>query len=398
MLRRYACSTLVTAARSRRLSAVEKRNRSSTRPGRYDADVFVALRKLWHHPHPQKCSIIRFCIVYPPLMVAAVLFHLWFIGDPLVVTLLRVATQLGPQIGIAVGFALIAAGRMRRVGTEQFCAACGYQVAPVGPVSRRCSECGADWTTPNAWTSGRPVRRPELVRLGFVVCVISLLPMGVTIFLRSDAAFYRLTPTDSLIDHISSRAEYIRPEAFDAVFGRSLSPLEESRLATTLLDRRRQRGHLFLRGKDWLLAYLLSGRASEDIKHRYFAETFPLKLVLNVGASVPVVTARLEGETRPFYGGACISLMLDRLYVDGTEVVESRSSPLCEHDRTGGTLRFTPPRPGKYRVRLRALALAHPPPAAAPPIVRGPIGNAIFPARVLLSRDLWFEGDVVVPP
>lgn len=95
----------------------------------------------------------------------------------------------------------------RRVGRTLHCAACEYQIAPIGPRPGNCPECGKDLSQPEAVAKGRQIGSPwgaVLPMLFFLVIV--LLPL-LQLSSRWQLSPSKLVPTSTYISNITARPD-----------------------------------------------------------------------------------------------------------------------------------------------------------------------------------------------
>lgn len=353
------------------------------------------IARLWNHPRKHIQTIVRLGTVCPLLFGLYILLYLHWFAEPLTVALVRIFHNFGIPVGIAIGFALINAGRPRREGDEKHCVRCDYQAPPTGERPRRCPECFMDWSVSDGLVRGRRVVHPKLIWAGLLVCAFSLALFAKLLSYRTLGC--ELASTDSLIQCVARAPTYIDPSVFVVVFARSMSAEQERRLAVAVLDARlRGVSVTFPKTPDWLTCYTRSGRAPDVICRRYFEEAFPMKLAVDRITAGRESEGSVDGEPRKFWSGDCLSLLVDRVYVDGEEFRAARMSPLVESGFVHTRFKLPAMTAGTHSLRLSAIAVAHAPPATARPIQRNASGEPIIPPWALSWRQLNFERTVTV--
>ncbi len=174
-----------------------------------------------------------------------------------------------------LGFALIGYG-CRRVGGERFCRKCEYEMSPeieAEPGLDRCPECGSMWKAMFGTVRGKRVIRKGWIAAG--VC-IPLLLMAWPLISISRPGLRRaplwVMPMSSLMAETTSRNSITAEDAVTVLQARGLTPAQEVRLATMLLDKQKSKGHISAGPRDWLTTMQSSGKLSPELSRRFLEE------------------------------------------------------------------------------------------------------------------------------
>lgn len=182
--------------------------------------------------------------------------------------------ESAPFMLAAAGLLTITLALVHRSGTDRHCVKCGYQVAPIGPNSERCPECGAMWMQPGGTRVGRfsPKRHMIVIGLACLFPAVSILTLHYVL----NVPFVRIAPSWLLIRYIETAplAKNVAAE-WQELTARTLSPADHDALVTSLLNRRRKsQFSLGQAESNWLRAAVLGTGTSPKTLDRYYSEMF----------------------------------------------------------------------------------------------------------------------------
>ncbi len=164
-------------------------------------------------------------------------------------------------------------GWWRRPEPGLFCAKCGYQVAPSGPPSANCPECGSDWGRPGGTRDFRLVRRPGLLVFGLVVMVAyGALGHRLQPILRSQIT--RFSPSYLLVRHIERDGSSLTPDAWAELQQRTMSVEHTGRLYRALLKELESGSSLASPVATWLEDAIADGMGTPQERAAYFTAQF----------------------------------------------------------------------------------------------------------------------------
>ena len=222
----------------------------------------------WH-----RCAAPMAMLPFIALLYAAYLYIEDGVLEPRRLSVFLFATTM------LVGFALIAAGRPRRMGDSFHCDVCDYERRTDSPV---CSECGYDWLAPHGVVQGeRQVQWPA-VWAGLLIMLAP--PLSQTLLRYTSLDVQRLIlsalPTRILIDAATTGSPYGADEEFKILVSRSLSAEQEARLARRLLDQHLEYKRRSGPAAAWLEPNVLSATLPSDICERFFTEMAEIRLIV----------------------------------------------------------------------------------------------------------------------
>jgi hypothetical protein len=310
-----------------------------------------------------------------------------------VVTGLTYALQL-------LGIVLITSGWFKRNDSSIRCAACDYARPPIDPVPRRCSECGADWTAPDAFRTGTAAPHWPRILLGVLLIVGS---GAVRLAGVHSGLPPRLLPTGSLIREIIDAPRGFTLDEWAELRNRTLSQEQRLRLASGLLDRRERTGYLSNDDEQWLDTVLQQRLLTREIVNRLFAELIEFWIIApsqtTSGSEVTLAIGSRAAHSRtwapqvwmagftvgenPTLLGAQDKLVVASLL--GRERYFHQTHP----DRRPGLspeVTITTGPPGPLRVRAHLVLIALPQAISEVLIERDTSGHVVRPPEAL-----WFE-------
>ncbi len=204
-----------------------------------------------------------------------VILSMYLRGGTVLVTILQALPLILPATLIAGGFRFLASG-MRRTGDSRHCARCDYQQAPGGAPSPRCPECGTVWGNRSGIVIGRrPPDSKRRIRGGVALVAVGMLSGALPLLpgVMGRGWGMNLFPTHTLIEQVI-RARLSDSDEWVELNRRTLSPTQEQRLATGLLDKRLVEGRLSSDAGAWFAKALAAGRVPQALRERYYREQF----------------------------------------------------------------------------------------------------------------------------
>lgn len=235
--------------------------------------------------------------------------------------------DFAPMGVLVASFLLLASCKPRR-GNDRFCPQCGYEFnyANLDAAPERCPECNA------AWLKRLVVGRRELdrTRLSLGLCLL-LIWGGITSLSFIPAArkaVYAAVPSQLLIGRATAYKPGFRDETILRVLeSRTLTPEQINRLASGLLDLRRDHDSLTKTEDDYFTWRISAGTLSSDLVTRYFEERAAPFLMVHdaTGAGLGESTAfllRTKDNLTPF-------TTLEAYYwIESVEALDAQGSPL----------------------------------------------------------------------
>lgn len=327
--------------------------------------------------------------------------------------------QVLPTFVMMFGFFLLGDGFRQRVGTEEYCAKCGYQRTRGGQVATdaaRCPECGHAW-----WGWQGTVIGQRSISWTRIAIAATCAVLWITLLLGQFHGLntFRLVPTFGLIEAAANHRGFDN-QVWDAVAKRTISPGQERELVESLLTRRKVR-RLSPGAARWIEGRIAAGAVPPDQLQRYFAEMATPRLILAHGTTpklgerfdVQVILdndSNIFGAHQPFLHVRAITASRDAAALNlpsptwlyPHQVSEEFAKALA--DRIAGPASTTPPpaitiRPtteGTITIAAEVYLIIWPGPNA-PTLTTDPSGQVIVSTGVPLFKRFDLKLDVMVP-
>ncbi len=187
--------------------------------------------------------------------------------------------QMLPTFVMLMGITFLGDGFRQRVGSEEYCAKCGYQRTQGGRAATdaaRCPECGHAWWGWQGTVIGE--RRTSWPRVWLAAgCGVVWLTLLLGQF--GGINTFRLVPTFGLIEAATNHRGF-DTQIWDAIGKRTLSAAQHRSLVDALLERRKIR-RLSPDAARWIEGAIASGAVPPDQAERYFSEMAHPRLILS---------------------------------------------------------------------------------------------------------------------
>lgn len=233
-----------------------------------------------------------------------------------------------PFMALAMtGGMLLSLGSKQRRGNEPRCAACDYErVASQEEPESRCPECGAVWNEPGATVRGTLSSRRGLIVAGLALLLCAAVVMPLASIGPMAGFVSRVTPTSLLIESLG-RTKFGDAADWTELNRRQLSPDQRDRLASLLLEQRRESMYFSVSpGCGWLETEIANNSLPGELSDRYFREA--LKLWIDAPDRVRTgeeAMCAIEGDHRLGGNSAWqVEVAVDGFRVDGSRIVEAR--------------------------------------------------------------------------
>lgn len=328
-----------------------------------------------------------------------------------------------PTFVMMLGMFLVGDGFRQRVGTEEYCAKCGYQRTQGGRPATdaaRCPECGHAWWGWQGTVIGE--RRTSWVRVWLAAgCAVVWLVLLLGQFKGLNT--FRLVPTFGLIEAAANHRGFDN-QIWAAIGKRTLSPAQQRELVDALLEKRKGRRLSSDAGR-WIEGAIAGGTVAPDQVRRYFEEMGRPRLILSIDRTrLPRVAVGervdvhvIVDDDSNIFGAHTPFVYVRRLEAsrDAAALVVPSGGWLYPHqaseefakppgERIAGpasatrppTITIRPESPGKITVLAEVYVVVWPG-AGAPTLTTDPSGSPLAPAGVpFFSRfDLSLDVEVV---
>jgi hypothetical protein len=329
--------------------------------------------------------------------------------------------QTLPTFVMIGGILLLGDGFRQRIGTEEYCAKCGYQRTRGGQPATdaaRCPECGHAWWGWQGTVIGqRTTSWPRVAAAALCGLIWLTLLLGQFNGLNT----FRLFPTAGLIEAAAKHRGFDN-QVWDAISKRTLSPDQHRDLVDTLLARRKIR-RLSPNAAKWIEGQIAAGAVPRDQLQRYFAEMATPRLILAHGAK-PTVGERFDvhvildddsnifGAHQPFVYVRSITASRDAAVLElpsptwlyphqaSEEFAEPPAARIAGPASTTlpPTITIRPTAPGTITIAAEVyIIIISPPGGASPTLTTDPSGQPIAPTGVPFFQRFDLKLDVTVP-
>ncbi len=294
------------------------------------------LRKFPPQPRSTSFGIAPITLSYASVLPLCIPW-LWVFSTFLILTYglggMHLMSAMIWQFPMMIGFMVIGAGVMRRVGDSRHCPNCEYPYTFDSESSTdsltRCPECGTDWL--GKLKTGRKKRSLKNVFIGIAIIFFAIVILN-PIFYISWLARYLPTP---LLYTSSYLTPSIAHNAWDELASRKLNPFWTSLMAKRVIGLREHK--TTETSSRWFEAVASTGAIPQELVDRFHDRGFRADLVLpnRIKAGEPF-TAALRVSHANFGSTETGGILFAGYYLDDNK------TPLGRLDETQWTFKLNP--------------------------------------------------------
>lgn len=345
-----------------------------------------------------------------PIRMIAVQFALWTTAGVLLAlvrgaSLIAGSLQFMHMFLVMSGFFLAAAGWKMRAGDSRYCARCNYEQGPDPAALERCPECGFEWNAFAGTVRGQVRPNKPMMVIGVLIALLGF----ASIFAPLTGANWQLKmlPTGPLIQETVTSRSFTMAE-WTELRTRTLSPDQQRRLATGLLDKRLRTAWFTPDEDNWFAAQLAADALPDNLKMRYYREMLYIELIAPAQAKIDETVAL---DAKFTYRGATSNNPTAEAYIAGYYIGDD-PAPLArqsvgaagimlDKSRSGGRKRavsseFTPTAAGVVPVKLKVWVMYIPMGQGNQAITWQTDGTPVIPAAAVWHELRAFERTIEI--